>query len=125
MGEQLGARRVSPGELVELEGTPEIRRRQAFAEPRLWAGISTTQPGLQSGWHHHDGNDTVVYMLAGRLTVGFGEGGAVDAEAGDFLIIPAGLVHREITPSGAPTEAVVRPHRRDGPPTVEVDGPAS
>jgi uncharacterized RmlC-like cupin family protein len=127
MGEEHEAVRIDPSELVEIEGPPEIRRRQAFAKPGLWAGIATTQPGLVSGWHHHGGNDTVVYVLSGRLAVEFGQGGqrAVQAAAGDFLLIPSGLVHRESTPAGEPSESVVIRAGGDGPPTIEVDGPSS
>ena len=41
--------RIGPSELVEIEGPPEIHRRQAFAKPGLWAGLTTTEPGLVSG----------------------------------------------------------------------------
>ena len=127
MGEEQEAVRIGRGELVEIESPPEIRRRQAFAKPGLWAGITTTQPGLLSGWHHHGGHDTIVYVLSGRLAIEFGEGGrqAVQAGAGDFLVIPSGLVHREGTPTGDPSESVVIRAGGDGPPTIEVDGPSS
>jgi len=75
VGEEQEARRIGRGELVEIESPPEIRRRQAFAKPGLWAGIATTQPGLASGWHHHGGHDTIVYVLSGRVAVESGEGG--------------------------------------------------
>lgn len=119
--------RIGPSDLVEIDGPPEIRRRQAFAKPRLWAGTAMTQPGLVSGWHHHGGHDTIVYILSGRLAVEFGEGGrrAVQAAAGDFLVIPSGLIHRESTPDDAPSESVVIRAGGDGPPTIEVDGPSS
>jgi uncharacterized RmlC-like cupin family protein len=127
MGEEQEAVRIGRGELVEIESPPEIRRQQAFAKPGLWAGIATTQPGLLSGWHHHGGHDTIVYVLSGRLAIEFGEGGrqAVQVAAGDFLVIPSGLVHREGTPTGDPSESVVIRAGGDGPPTVEVDGPSS
>jgi uncharacterized RmlC-like cupin family protein len=118
--------RIGRGELVEIESPPEIRRQQAFAKPGLWAGIATTQPGLVSGWHHHGDHDTIVYVLSGRLAIEFGEGGrqAVQVAAGDFLVIPSGLVHREGTPTGDPSESVVIRAGGDGPPTIEVDGPS-
>lgn len=127
MGEQDVAVRIGADELVEIESPPEIHRRQAFAAPGLWAGLVKTEPGLVSGWHHHDGHDTIVYVLSGRLAVEFGEGGrrAVQAGAGDFLVIPSGLVHRESTPDEAPSESIVIRAGGDGPPTIEVDGPSS
>lgn len=125
MGESGVAMRIGADELVEIESPPEIHRRQAFAAPGLWAGLATTEPGLMSGWHHHDGHDTIIYGLSGHLIVEFDtEGGRVEASAGDFLVIPSGLVHREITPGDAPAEFVVVRFGGDGPPTVEVDGPS-
>ncbi|HEU4865014.1 MAG TPA: cupin domain-containing protein [Actinomycetota bacterium] len=126
MGREQEAVRIGRGELVEIESPPEIRRQQAFAKPGLWAGIATTQPGLVSGWHHHGDHDTIVYVLSGRLAIEFGEGGrqAVQVAAGDFLVIPSGLVHREGTPTGDASESVVIRAGGDGPPTIEVDGPS-
>jgi uncharacterized RmlC-like cupin family protein len=124
VSEQDVAVKVRTDELVPIESPPEIHRRQAFAARGLWAGLATTEPGLASGWHHHDGHDTIIYGLSGRLIVEFG-GERVEAGAGDFLLIPSGLVHREITPGEAPAEFVVVRAGGDGPPTVEVDGPSS
>jgi uncharacterized RmlC-like cupin family protein len=119
--------RIGQNELVEIEGPPEIHRRQAFAKPGLWAGLTTTEPGLVSGWHHHGGHDTIVYVISGSVGIEFGQGGrqAVRASAGDFLVIPSGLVHRESTPGEEPSTSVVIRAGGDGPPTVEVDGPSS
>ena len=77
-----------------------------------------------SGWHHHGGHDTIVYVISGHVAIEFGEGGrrAVQAGAGDFLVIPSGLVHRESTPGQEPSRSVVIRAGGDGPPTIEVDG---
>jgi len=127
VGELVEAMRIRADELVEIEGPPEIHRRQAFAKPGLWAGLTTTEPGLVSGWHHHGGHDTIVYVISGSVAIEFGEGGrqAVQGGAGDFLVIPSGLVHRESTPGEEPSRSVVIRAGGDGPPTVEVDGPSS
>ena len=120
------AMKIGPEELFEIESPPEIHRRQAFAAPGLWAGLVKTEPGLVSGWHHHDGHETIVYVLSGRLAVEFGEDGrrAVQAAAGDFVVIPNGLVHRERTPDEAPSESIVIRAGGTGPPTIEVEGPS-
>jgi uncharacterized RmlC-like cupin family protein len=127
MGQAQDAERIGPDELVEIEGPPEIHRRQAFAKRGLWAGLTTTEPGLVSGWHHHGGHDTIVYVISGHVAIEFGEDGrrAVEAGAGDFLVIPSGLVHRESTPGDEPSHSVVIRAGGDGPPTIEVDGPSS
>jgi uncharacterized RmlC-like cupin family protein len=126
MGQAQDAKRIGPDELVEIEGPPEIHRRQAFARPGLWAGLTTTEPGRVSGWHHHGGHDTIVYVISGHVAIEFGEGGrrGVQAGAGDFLVIPSGLVHRESTPGQEPSRSVVIRAGGDGPPTIEVDGPS-
>lgn len=127
MGELVEAMRIGPDELVEIEGPPEMHRRQAFAGPGLWAGLTSTEPGLVSGWHHHGGHDTIVYVISGLVAIEFGEDGrsAVQAGAGDFLVIPSGLVHRESTPGDEPSRSVVIRAGGDGPPTFEVEGPSS
>ncbi len=117
--------RIGASELVEQDNTPEITRWQAFARPGLWTGTARTTPRAASGWHHHGGHESVLYMLSGRLTIEFGEEGelALEGGPGDFLVIPEGLVHREITASDEPAEMVVFRSGGDGPPTVNVDGP--
>ncbi|HET7236598.1 MAG TPA: cupin domain-containing protein [Actinomycetota bacterium] len=125
MDAQMEAKKVSPGELTEMAGPPEIRRREAIAGPGLWAGLATTQAGLASGWHHHDGHDTVVYLLAGRITIEFADGSpALEAQAGDFLLIPKGRVHREITGAEGEADTVVIRCGGEGAHTVEVEDPS-
>jgi uncharacterized RmlC-like cupin family protein len=126
VGELVEAMRIGADDLVEIEGPPEIHRRQAFAGPGLWAGLTSTEPGLVSSWHHHGRHDTIVYVLSGRLAIDFGEGGrrAVQAGEGDFLVIPSGLVHRESTPGDEPSRSVVIRAGGDGPPTIEVEAPS-
>jgi uncharacterized RmlC-like cupin family protein len=75
VGQVQDAMLIGSDELVEIEGPPEIHRRQAFARPGLWAGLTTTEPGLVSGWHHHGGHDTIVYVISASVATEFGEGG--------------------------------------------------
>ena len=122
MAERLAATKIGPDELADTESAPGIRREEAFAKPGLWAGRSTTEPGVTSGWHHHGDADTVVYVLSGTVVIEFGEE-RVEASEGEFLVIPGGLVHRESTPPDGPSKSVVIRTGGDGPPTFEVDGP--
>ena len=67
----------------------------------LWGGTFLVEPGAQTGIHHHGSQETVAYVLDGESYVQWGERGehSVMARAGDFLHIPAWLVHREINRS--------------------------
>jgi uncharacterized RmlC-like cupin family protein len=115
---------VRAGEAVDADPTPGMQRRKAFTAPGLWAGVVHTEPGATSGWHHHGGHETSLYVVAGRLRLEFGPGGSeiVDAGPGDFIHVPAGAVHRESNPDDAPSTAVIA-RSGEGPPTVNVDGP--
>jgi uncharacterized RmlC-like cupin family protein len=101
-----------------------MRRQQAFAAPGLWAGVVHTEPGATSGWHHHGGHETSLYVVAGRMRLEFGPGGTQVAEAGpgEFLHVPAGTVHRECNPDAGVSTAVIA-RAGDGPPTINVEGP--
>ena len=117
--------RIQPQERVEADPTPGVRREQAIAVPGLWAGLATTEPGMASGWHHHGDYETSIYVVSGELQMESGPGGrdVVEARAGDFLYVPPGAVHREANPGTVQSHIVVV-RAGQGPPTVNVDGPA-
>ncbi|WP_230487235.1 cupin domain-containing protein [Nocardioides anomalus] len=110
-------------ELEAADPTPGMHRERAFELPILWSGRVTTQPGALSGWHHHDRNETSLYVVQGVLRLEFeGFDGHVDAEAGDFVHVPAFTVHRESNPTDLPSVAVIA--RAGGAtPTVNVPAP--
>jgi uncharacterized RmlC-like cupin family protein len=76
---------------------------QLGVESKMWAGTFLVQPGARTGIHHHGEQDTIVYVLEGEALVRWGEHGENSAtpRAGDFLHVPAGLIHQEINPSNA------------------------
>jgi uncharacterized RmlC-like cupin family protein len=86
----------TPGSLRLAAISPELGIRS-----KLWGGTFLVEPGAQTGIHHHGSQDTVVYVLEGESYVRWGDHGehAVTVRAGDFLHVPAWLVHREINPS--------------------------
>ena len=89
--------------------------------PRPYESWVTTAPGAVSGWHHHDVNETSLYVVAGILRLEFeGQDGWVDARAGDFIHVPAFTVHRESNPGDVPSLAVIA-RAGGGIPTVNVD----
>ena len=92
----------------------------------LWAGLARTEPGMDSGWHHHGDHESVIYVLSGALRMESGAGGAsvFDAEPGDFLYVPRGAIHRELN-LGAVESQIIVARAGHGPTTTNVDGPAS
>jgi mannose-6-phosphate isomerase-like protein (cupin superfamily) len=46
-------------------------------------------------WHKHDGEDELFYIVKGRLRIDY-EGHSADLEAGQFTIVPRGVVHRPV-----------------------------
>ena len=110
-------------DLEEADPTSGMVRERAFELPILWAGKVTTAPGAVSGWHHHDVNESSLYVVSGVLRLEFeGHEGYVDARAGDFVHVPALTVHRESNPLDVPSVAVVA-RAGGGIPTVNVDAP--
>ncbi len=111
------------GELLPADPTPGMLRRLAFEQAILWAGSVETAPGAVSGWHHHDRNETSLYVVSGVLRLEF-EGGEdpLDAHPGDFIHVPSYTVHRESNPGDVPSLAVIA-RAGGGIPTVNVDPP--
>ena len=94
----------------EFEGatlqTPGSTRMAAIPgvgkiESAMWAGTFRVEPGARTGIHHHGAQETVVYVLEGEGLVRWGERGENSAtvRAGDFLHVPAWLIHQEVNPS--------------------------
>jgi uncharacterized RmlC-like cupin family protein len=115
---------IRAADLVVADPTSGMLRKRAFEQPLLWAGQVETQPGVSSGWHHHDINDSSLYIVSGILRFEFdGYDGFLDAEPGDFVHVPAFTVHRESNPTDEVSVAVIA-RAGGGIPTVNVDGPA-
>ena len=67
-------------------------------------------PGARSEPHFHEGHETAIYVLQGRVQTLYGDGLAqsVTSEAGDFLFIPPGVPHVAVNLSASePARAVV------------------
>lgn len=116
MGEADLVVRVSEQERRPGAPTPGMDREEAVATETMWAGFVRTDAGMISGWHHHAGYESVIYVLTGRLRMESGPGGAsvVEAGPGDFLFVPRGSIHREGNPTEVEgTAVVVRSGRGD------------
>jgi uncharacterized RmlC-like cupin family protein len=105
--------------------TPGMDRREAFDHDGVWAGTLRTAEGIVTGWHVHAGHDTYIYVVAGSATVESGPGGRLrtEATAGDFVLIPRGLIHREGTAAGSTGVEAVLVRVGEGEPVTNVDGP--
>src|SRR5262245_6940551 len=101
---------VHPHEPATVPAVPAMEvRHQLDRDGRGvgWTGRITNDASHVSGWHHHAANDTYVYVIEGSVTIEFGPGGAerIEARAGDFFIVPAQAIHREITGSDGDLDA--------------------
>jgi uncharacterized RmlC-like cupin family protein len=90
--------------------TPGMHRLEALFEDGAWLGTVTTEPNTISGWHHHGGYQTYIYVLSGAARLDTFEDGAIrrhEAPAGSFIDVPPGTVHREGSASPTGVEAVL------------------
>jgi len=111
--------------VADADATAGMIREAAIVGDNVWAGVVRAAPNRPSGWHHHGEYDTYIYVRSGSVHFDFGPDGTrtVDAADGDFIHVPKGVVHREVNP--ADDEATVVLIRvGEGPPVVNVDGPA-
>lgn len=118
---------IHPEEKVLGLRIPGLGRRLFFDPKGRWAGWAgwiRNEASDVSGWHHHPASDTYVYVIRGSLTIDYGLGGTerVVANAGDFIVIPSGTIHRETTSKDSDLEAFVLRVGRE-PEQVDMDGP--
>jgi len=86
--------------------TPGSERRAAIAPAlgiasAIWGGLFEVAPGSRTGIHHHGEQETIAYVLSGICEIRWGARGesVAHAKAGDFIHVPAFLLHMEINPS--------------------------
>jgi uncharacterized RmlC-like cupin family protein len=115
-------RLIRPDEREASESTRGMIREQAIAAEGMWSGFVRTAAGTASGWHHHGDYVSSIYVVSGSVRLEFGAGGrdSVDARTGDFVYVPRGAIHREVSEEDC-TAVVVRAGQ--GEPVFNVDGP--
>lgn len=115
---------LAHSDLRDATGTPGIHRQVAAEGDDYWFGHVDTDPDTLSGWHHHGKMITIGYVLKGRTRFEFGPGGrdTIEAEAGEYFVVPPGLVHREGNLTDQPGEIVLA-RVGEGPPVFPVEGP--
>lgn len=103
--------------------TPGMDRREIAQRGDTWIGWVETEKGFAGGWHHHGDHDSYIYVISGELVMEYGPAGqeSLVAHAGDVIINPARMIHREVTP-GEPAQAIVV-RVGSGPLNVNVEGP--
>lgn len=83
-------------------------------------------PGGIAEAHSHEGYETAIYQLSGRVETAYGPGLAesVVTEAGDFLFIPPGVPHRprNLSDTEPATAVVARNDPRDQERVVPYEG---
>src|SRR5581483_8224864 len=72
--------------------------RDACGATGLSLSYVVVPPGAISEPHFHDGYETAIYQLAGRVETRYGPGleQTVVTEAGDFLFVPPGVPHQAV-----------------------------
>jgi uncharacterized RmlC-like cupin family protein len=90
----------------ETTQTPGSERRAAIAPAlgvtsAIWGGLFEVEPESRTGIHHHGEQETIAYVLSGICEIRWGARGesVARAKAGDFIHVPAFLLHMEINPS--------------------------
>jgi uncharacterized RmlC-like cupin family protein len=86
--------------------TPGSVRRAAISPTlgvgaTIWGGLFEVEAGARTGIHHHGRQETIAFVLSGVCEVRWGAKGefAAEAQAGDFIHVPAFLPRMEINPS--------------------------
>jgi uncharacterized RmlC-like cupin family protein len=101
--------------------TPGMTRAHAIEAAGLTTGTVSVDPGVMSGWHHHGTHESALHVLRGTIRME-SAAGAFEAHEGDFIHIPAHVVHRESNPGAEPNLAVFA-RAGTGAVTVNVEGP--
>jgi uncharacterized RmlC-like cupin family protein len=119
------ATRIRPDERSTSVGqNNDMERSIAISADRvgsvgLYSSVVTTGSGGKTRIHHHGECETSIFIVSGRARYTWGATGleeAMEAEAGDFIYIPAGEIHVE--ENASPTEPLVVVLTRNCPDSV-------
>jgi uncharacterized RmlC-like cupin family protein len=107
MSDSSAIRIVHPSEFEKgTLQTPGSERLAAVApqlgvDTTLWGGSFEVKQGARTGIHRHGEQQTIAYVLSGACEVCWGANGefAASAGAGDFIHVPAFLLHMEMNSS--------------------------
>ena len=98
--------------------------RDTVGSRGLYTSVVTTAPGGRTEIHHHGDCETSIYILRGRARFYSGDGlrDVVDADAGDFIFVPAREVHVEENASDSDDLVVLLSRNCDGSVVHYVEG---
>jgi uncharacterized RmlC-like cupin family protein len=102
-------RTTSTGQNSDMERSIAVSA-ELVGSVGLYSSIVTTAPGGRTHIHHHGECETSIFVLSGHARYTWGPTGlehAMDADAGDFVYIPAGEVHVEENASDSEPLVVV------------------
>jgi uncharacterized RmlC-like cupin family protein len=87
----------------------------------VWMGHVVTEPGFESGAHHHGDVESAIYVVSGTIRFRWGARLENTAEGGpgDFIFVPPNTVHTEANTS--PTEPLTLIVARGGQENVVVN----
>jgi uncharacterized RmlC-like cupin family protein len=80
-------------------------------------GQTHVAPGATSGDHHHGEAETAIYVLSGRPSFVFAEGGReirLDTEPGDYIFVPPYVPHREENPGDQEAVVIIARSSQEG-----------
>lgn len=119
------ARVRSAGANSEMERDIGVSRDISGSQ-NIYSAIVITQPGGKTDVHHHAECETAIYILKGRAL--YRSGAELEqittAGAGDFVYIPAHMVHTEENLSESEELHVLVTRNCPGPKTIVVPHPA-
>ncbi|MFI0849675.1 cupin domain-containing protein [Mesorhizobium sp. IMUNJ 23232] len=71
--------------------------------------LLTMPPGAKATAHYHQAHETAIFMLEGTIELAHGPNlQQVDrGQAGDFVYIPAGVLHQPRNPTGQVSKALI------------------
>jgi uncharacterized RmlC-like cupin family protein len=118
---------VTTGTIQKLPNYIGISEATAGATG-LSMNLVVIPPAAKAEPHFHEGFETAIYMLQGRVETRYGENLAksVVNEAGDFIFIPAGVPHQPVNLSETePALAIVARNSANEQETVQVYKPGA
>ena len=99
---------AEPGTLLEDEGATVLGQALAYPDgaPQVSSSIIRLEPGEETGWHRHDA-PMYGYVLAGELTVDYGEDGVRTYAPGEALMEAVGTAHNGTATGDEPVLVLV------------------